>query len=42
MPVDDRMLEVIQALYDAALDETLWPSALQRLTEFTASQSATF
>jgi hypothetical protein len=42
MPVDDRMLEVIQALYDAALDETLWPAALQRLTEFTGSQAATF
>lgn len=42
MSVDDRMLAVIQALYDAALDETLWVRALQNLTEFTGSQAATF
>lgn len=42
MSIDDRMLGVIQALYDAALDESLWPAALQQLTAFTGSQSATF
>ena len=42
MPVDARVLAVIQALYDAAMDESLWPGALQQLTDFTGSQAATF
>jgi DNA-binding CsgD family transcriptional regulator/PAS domain-containing protein len=40
--VDERMLAVIQTLYDAAMDENLWPKALQALTEYTGSQAATF
>lgn len=40
--IDERMLAVVQALYDAAMDETLWPSALRHLTAFTRSQAATF
>jgi hypothetical protein len=42
MSVDERVLAAIQALYDAALDETLWPKALQKLVEFTGSQGASF
>jgi PAS domain-containing protein/DNA-binding CsgD family transcriptional regulator len=42
MLLDDRLLAVIETLYDAALDETLWPRALQALTEYTGSQAATF
>ena len=42
MSVDERMLAVIQILYDAAMDENLWPKALQALTEYTGSQAATF
>ncbi len=40
--IDERMLAVVQALYDAAMDDTLWPSVLRDLTGFTGSQSATF
>jgi DNA-binding CsgD family transcriptional regulator len=40
--LDERMLAVIEGLYDAALDETLWPGALGALTEYTGSQAATF
>src|SRR5690348_4867049 len=36
------MLEAVGAFYDAALDETLWPEALQRLTDLTGSQASTF
>ena len=32
----------IAALYDAALDERLWPDALRKLTEVTGSQASTF
>lgn len=42
MSVDEGVLAAIQALYDAALDETLWPKALQKLVEFTGSQGASF
>lgn len=42
MSVDERILAVIQVLYDAALDETLWPKALQELVDFTRSQGASF
>lgn len=40
--VDERMLAVIESLYDAALDETRWPATLANLTEYTGSQAATF
>jgi DNA-binding CsgD family transcriptional regulator len=36
------MLAVIAACYDAALDETLWPTALKQLADFTGSQAASF
>ena len=39
MSIDEGMLAAIQAIYDAALDETLWPSALQCLSDFTSSQA---
>ena len=42
MSLNDQMLDVIQAIYDAALDETLWPQALRQLSDFTGSQAATF
>jgi len=42
VPVDERVPAVVQSLYDAALDESLWPEALRELTELTGSQSASF
>lgn len=42
MSLDQRVLTAIQALYDAAMDETLWPKALQEMTDLTGSQAATF
>ena len=42
MSTDDQLLGVIEAMYDAALDETGWPKALQQLTDLTGSQAATF
>ncbi|HJT88876.1 MAG TPA: hypothetical protein VJ732_13495, partial [Bryobacteraceae bacterium] len=42
MSATDRMLGVIESVYDAATDENLWPEALRKLAEFTASQAATF
>lgn len=42
MSLDERTLAVIDAFYDAALDEKLWPSALQQLTELSGSQAASF
>jgi DNA-binding CsgD family transcriptional regulator len=42
MSAHERILSVVQALYDAALDETLWAQALAALTEATGSQAATF
>lgn len=42
MSIDERVLSVVQALYDAAMDETLWPGALRELVDFTGSQAATF
>lgn len=42
MAVNERVLEVVQSLYDAAVDERLWPSALQALTDLTGSQAASF
>lgn len=42
MLLDERLVAVIETLYDAALDETLWPRALEALTDYTGSQAATF
>jgi DNA-binding CsgD family transcriptional regulator/PAS domain-containing protein len=42
MRLDERLLAVIEIMYDAALDQTLWPRALQVLTDYTGSQAATF
>ena len=42
MSFDQRMLAVIQAVYDAAMDEARWPEALKELSDFTGSQAATF
>jgi hypothetical protein len=42
MSVDENILETIGALYDAVTDEKLWPAALKRLSDLTASQAATF
>jgi len=42
MSLDERVLAVIQVLYDAALDETVWPKALQELVGLTRSQGAGF
>lgn len=42
MAIDHRALSVIEAFYDAAMDETRWVSALETLVEFTGSQAATF
>src|SRR5215208_3474352 len=36
------MLDVIQALYDAAMEEARWPQALRQLSDLTGSQAATF
>jgi len=40
--IDERVLDVIRVLYDAAVDETRWPEALKELSDFTESQAATF
>lgn len=37
----DHVNLVIETLYDAALDEALWPKALQELADLTGSQAAT-
>jgi DNA-binding CsgD family transcriptional regulator len=42
MSIDERTLAVIEAFYDAAMDEERWVSALQPLMELTGSQAATF
>jgi hypothetical protein len=42
MSVDEHVLAVIAALYEAAMDETRWPEALKALTGLTRSQAATF
>lgn len=42
MAIDERVLDTIEAIYDAALDETLWPVALKQLADYTDSQAATF
>ncbi|HXS21939.1 MAG TPA: hypothetical protein VN735_11960 [Steroidobacteraceae bacterium] len=40
-PLDDSFA-AIAALYDAALDDRLWPDALRKLTEVTGSQASSF
>jgi DNA-binding CsgD family transcriptional regulator len=42
MALDERTLAVIEAFYDAALDEKLWRSALQQVTELSGSLGASF
>jgi len=42
MSVDEHVLAVIQVLYDAAMDETHWPKALQALVGLTGSLGASF
>jgi DNA-binding CsgD family transcriptional regulator len=42
MRIDERALDAIEAIYEAALDETLWHSALQKLADAAGSQAATF
>lgn len=38
----DQSVAAIAALYDAALDDALWPEALSQLTKLTDSQASTF
>lgn len=40
MPVDDTTLRAIEWLYDAALDDALWPAALKEIAVLTRSQAA--
>jgi DNA-binding CsgD family transcriptional regulator len=42
LPAHQRILAVIEAFYDAALDESLWPAALQQLLDLTGSQASSF
>jgi DNA-binding CsgD family transcriptional regulator len=42
MSISDRSLATVAALYDAALDQSLWPAALAKLTQLTGSQASTF
>jgi DNA-binding CsgD family transcriptional regulator len=42
MRIDRKALDAIEAVYEAALDDTLWQSALQKLADATGSQAATF
>jgi DNA-binding CsgD family transcriptional regulator len=42
MSIHERTLDVIQAFYDAALDESLWRTALESLCELSGSQAASF
>lgn len=42
MDIDKTMLVVIDAIYEAALDQTRWPDALTSLAQFMGSQAATF
>lgn len=41
MPVDERVVDMIDALYEAALDETQWHGVLHKLADLTGSQAAT-
>jgi DNA-binding CsgD family transcriptional regulator len=40
--LDRAVLSFVGLLYDAAIDESLWPTALKRLADLTGSQAATF
>lgn len=40
MSSHEQTLSAIQALYDAALDDALWPAALNKLTDLMGSQAA--
>jgi DNA-binding CsgD family transcriptional regulator/PAS domain-containing protein len=42
MALDERVLAVIDAMYDAAVDDARWPEALEQLTDVTGSQGASF
>lgn len=42
MRIDEQALDAIEAVYQAALDDTLWDGALQKLADATGSQAATF
>lgn len=42
MSTDGKILSVVEALYDAAIDETLWPKAMGQIVEITDSHAATF
>jgi hypothetical protein len=42
MSIHERTLNVIQAFYDAALDDTPWRAALESLCELSGSQAASF
>jgi DNA-binding CsgD family transcriptional regulator/PAS domain-containing protein len=42
MSLDARMLAMIEAFYEAAMDEARWAAALQELARLTDSQVATF
>jgi DNA-binding CsgD family transcriptional regulator/PAS domain-containing protein len=42
MALDDALLSLIENIYDAAIDETLWPATLERLAAIADSQAATF
>lgn len=42
MSLDERLLAVIQTLYDTVLEEARWPEALAALSDYTRSEAATF
>src|SRR5690242_11910881 len=42
MPGRNQIPSLIDAIYEAALDESLWPDVLRRLNAVTDSQAATF
>jgi DNA-binding CsgD family transcriptional regulator len=42
MSLDEDLLSLIAGIYDAAIDETLWPAAMERLLATTDSQAASF
>jgi len=42
MSLDERILGVIDAIYEAATEESRWHEALKQLSDFTGSQAATF
>lgn len=42
MSLDGRVLSLVGLLYDAAIDEALWPKALEGLAALSTSQAATF